>query len=214
MKRLNNLFYSYVTESAISRKFNSQEIDQKALLEKLRADSKRTKARLAKMEEEQAKVKFPVKDELLEALITASAEAAATSSKKSATVEMEARKEIPAAVLQLNSMLPEGSVDDAVLVWDFLNVFRCVFISVFFRSFQPVKILRLLVVVQQNAVYQLYLVGRLCGADETHLQALGGAAGCVLCAVEAAAERQRHPHQAERASAPQGELRLSPARRL
>lgn len=97
------------------------------MLEKLRADSKRTKARLAKMEEEQAKVKFPVKDELLEALITASAEAAASSSKKSATVEMEARKEIPAAVLQLNSMLPEDAVDDAVLVWDFLNVFRYVF---------------------------------------------------------------------------------------
>lgn len=99
------------------------------MLEKLRADSKRTKARLAKMEEENAKVKFPVKDELLESLIAASAETASSSKKAAAAVAMEARKDIPAAVLQLNSMLPGEVVDDAVLVWDFLNVFRCVFFS-------------------------------------------------------------------------------------
>lgn len=76
------------------------------------------------MEEEAAKLKFPVKDELLESIIAASAPAAGSSAKKVASNELEPRKEIPLAVLQLNTMLPEEAVNDAVLVWDFLNVFR------------------------------------------------------------------------------------------
>ena len=74
------------------------------------------------MEEEAAKVKFPVKDELLESIIAASA--VNTGSKKAATTELPPRKDIPSAVLQLSSMLPEETVNDAMLVWDFLNVFR------------------------------------------------------------------------------------------
>lgn len=108
-----------------------QEVDQKASLEKLRADSKRVKARIAKLEEEAAKIKFPVKDEVLGALLEAAAAPAATSSKSKAAsaaadTSMEPRKPLPAAVLQLNSMLPDDLVNDAVGVWDFLNVFRYV----------------------------------------------------------------------------------------
>lgn len=141
-----------------------QEEEQKALLEKLRADSKRTKGRLAKMEEEQTKVKFPVKDELLESLIAASVtSAAAPSTKKSATVELVARKEIPAAFLQLSTMLPENTIDDAVLVWDFLNVFRCVLFFVYeiCRSNLSLTMPSCLIP-QQNVINQRNLLGRLC----------------------------------------------------
>jgi len=92
------------------------------VLEKLRADQKRVKGRLAKMEEEAAKVKFPVKDELLESIIAASVVSAGA--KKTATTDLPPLKDIPSAVFQLSSMLPEETVNDAMLVWDFLNVFR------------------------------------------------------------------------------------------
>lgn len=75
------------------------------------------------MEEEAAKVKFPVKDELLESIIAASV-STGTAKKTAASTELAPRKDIPSAVLQLSSMLPEETVNDAVLVWDFLNVFR------------------------------------------------------------------------------------------
>lgn len=107
-----------------------QEAEQKSSLEKLRADAKRVRARIAKMDEEAAKVKFPVKDEVLSTMLAAAATAApATSSKKPSAAAasdpaMEPMKALPPAVLQLNSMLPEDVVHDAVGVWDFLNVFR------------------------------------------------------------------------------------------
>ena len=109
-------------------------------MEKLRADAKRVRARIAKMEEEQAKIKFPIKDEQLIAMFanadansssSSSAGGKVSSNKGSSTSnkansELEASKPLPAAVLQVSSMLPDEYASDAVGVWDFLNVFRSV----------------------------------------------------------------------------------------
>jgi hypothetical protein len=111
-----------------------QETDQKANLEKLRADAKRARARLAKIEEDAAKIKFPMKDELLVALMSAKAAAAGSKPAKgdsnaAAVAQLEPMKEIPSAVLQVGTMLAEELVNDAIGVWDFINVFRSVFTS-------------------------------------------------------------------------------------
>jgi hypothetical protein len=106
-----------------------QEIDQKANLEKLRTDAKRARARLAKIEEDAAKIKFPMKDEQLVALMRARAAAAGAKPAKgdssaAAVAQLEPMKDIPSAVLQVGTMLAEELVNDAIGVWDFINVFR------------------------------------------------------------------------------------------
>ena len=115
-----------------------------AALEKLRGESKRVKARIARMEEDAMKVKFPMKDEVLMALCANTVDnnkdkkddkgikkenktTTATSSNTTATttpIKLEPLKDLPSAVLQLNTMLPEELVTDAIEVWDFINVFR------------------------------------------------------------------------------------------
>jgi hypothetical protein len=104
-------------------------VEQKALVEKLRKDAKRAKDRLAKIEEDSAKIKFPVKDEILMTMLSQfPSEPPAKSSSIDAVSQQQSTlapiKPIPAAVLQLGSMLPDVLVNDALGVWDFLNVFR------------------------------------------------------------------------------------------
>lgn len=104
-----------------------QEAEQKALVDKLKADMKRSKSRLSKIEEEAAKVKFPVKDEVLMEMLSQAVpetKSKASSSGAPARVGLEPLKALPAAVLQLGSMLPDALNNEAVGVWDFLNVFR------------------------------------------------------------------------------------------
>jgi hypothetical protein len=101
-------------------------VEQKALVEKLRKDAKRAKDRLAKIEEDSAKIKFPVKDEILMTMLRQfpSEPPAKSSSIDQQQSTLAPIKPIPAAVLQLGSMLPDVLVNDALGVWDFLNVFR------------------------------------------------------------------------------------------
>ena len=106
---------------------HAQEGELKSLLDKLRADAKKSKARLTKIEEEAAVIKFPVKDELLKELIHQSSSdktAVKNGSTASSASKLEPIKELPPAVLQLNAVLPEHLVGEAIGVWDFLNVFR------------------------------------------------------------------------------------------
>lgn len=104
------------------------------MVEKLRADAKRSRARLVKIEEEAGKVKFPIKDEVLMTMVSqsvprtkgksSSSSSGSGSGETSAQAGLEPLKTIPAAVLQLGTMLPEHLVNEAIGVWDFLNVFR------------------------------------------------------------------------------------------
>jgi hypothetical protein len=109
--------------------------------------------RIARAEEEAARLKFPVKDEQLEALLAASAAAlvkskaaqkaagvaptASSSSSSSSssgpqkeTTEMRVAapvKPLPAAVMSVGSILrsvPDEQASEAIEVWDFLNLFR------------------------------------------------------------------------------------------
>ena len=117
-----------------------------AALEKLRGESKRVKARIARMEEDAMKVKFPMKDEVLMALCantvdnnkdkkddkgikkenktTTATSSSSTTTATTTPIKLEPLKDHPPAVLQLNTMLPEELVTDAIEVWDFINVFR------------------------------------------------------------------------------------------
>jgi hypothetical protein len=78
------------------------------LIDKLKAEKKRINAKLI-----DEKVKFPVKDELVEQL----------------DPQGKPCQPLPTAHINLSETLPAPYVNDAVGVWDFLNVFRYADIS-------------------------------------------------------------------------------------
>ena len=75
--------------------YSQQEAELVTGLEKLRAEAKKVRARLTKMEEEQAKIKFPVKDELLVSMLAAAA--AITGSKSKTSASSKSKSKAPAA---------------------------------------------------------------------------------------------------------------------
>lgn len=99
---------------------DSQEVLIQSNIDELRRESGRLKTKLSKMEataEEQqlisssAVIKFPIRDEQLLALADRGT--------------VPPLKPVSPAALQLRMMLPPSAdADDALAVWDFLNVFR------------------------------------------------------------------------------------------
>ena len=83
-------------------------------LEKLRKEKTRTEAKVKRALESEGEVKFPIKDELIEIL----------ANQPTGKLAGQHCKPLPEPYLNLESLLPDVNISDALFVWDFIHVFR------------------------------------------------------------------------------------------
>ena len=94
--------------------FSYQITESVTTLEKLRRDKIRAEAKVKKSLESEGEVKFPIKDELIEIL----------ANQQTGKLAGQHCKPLPEPYLNLESLLPDVNISDALFVWDFIHVFR------------------------------------------------------------------------------------------
>ena len=82
-------------------------------MEKLKRDKSRTETRIKKASESDGQIKFPIKDELIEIFVN----------EPNGPLSGKSSKPLPEPYLNLENLLPDVNISDALAVWDFLHVF-------------------------------------------------------------------------------------------